>query len=107
MKLTWLVSDSHTFPCHHWYHARTPLFRPDTHSELFRHRVYKMPFSADTLPKWVRKEHIITFHALTQKRMVKCLSRCDSFDRLRMQQTLEQVECLFHVCFVVRNIYAW
>lgn len=107
MELTWLVPYGHALPCHHRYHARTPLFRPDTHPELFRHRVYKMPFSADTFSKWVRKKRIITFLALAQKRMVECLPWCDSFDRLRMQQTLKQVECLFHICFVVRNICAW
>ncbi len=107
MKIARFVSDGYPFASHHRYHARLSFFRPDTHPKFFRHRVFKMPFPADTLPKWVRKERIITFLAFPQERMVQCLPRRDAFDRLGMQEALEQIERLFHVRFVILHICTW
>ena len=107
MKLTRLISHGHALACHHWYHACAPVFRPDTHSKLFRHRIHKMPFPTDTLSEWVRKERVVTFliPALLQKRMVQCLPWCDTLNRLWVQQSFEQIERLFYVRFVILSIH--
>ena len=84
MQLARLVPNCHPFPSPHWYHARVPLFRPDTYSQLFCHGVYEMPLSTYPLPKRVRKQRIIALLvlALPQKCMVQRLSRRDPLDRL-------------------------
>lgn len=106
MKLARLVPHSHALACHHWYHACAPIVRPDAHSKLFRHRVYKVPFPANTLSERVREKRVVTFliPTLVQERMVQCLPRSDTLNRLRVQQLFEQIERLFYVRFVILNI---
>lgn len=107
MKFTWIIPDGHALAGHHWYHTCAPIVRQNTYPKLLRYGIHDMQLPADAFSEWVRKECIVTFllPALAQKRMIQCLPRCDTFNRLWVQQTIEKVDRLFYVRLVILNIY--
>ena len=109
MQLARFVPNCHPLPSPHWYHARVSLLRPDTYSQLLCHGVDEMPLSTYPLPKRVRKQRIVSFLVFTlpQKWMVQRLSWRDPLNRLGVQETFEQVECLFNISFVFLTIRQW